>query len=111
MKEFEDDNFKLNENGRNFSKRVENTGKRRNCSLRAISLFPRLFSEDLDCRHVKTELVWERVNVGEKLKIVFDRVENTVGKGENAFKRFLSRSRENRGLFVKGLTLYQTTKS
>ena len=35
--------------------------KRRNCSLRAISPFPTVFSKDLYCRHVKTGLVWERV--------------------------------------------------
>ena len=29
-------------------------GKRRNCSLRAISPFPSVFSKDLYCRHVKT---------------------------------------------------------
>ena len=29
-------------------------GKRRNCSLRAISPFPAVFSKDLFCRHVKT---------------------------------------------------------
>ena len=36
-------------------------GKRRNCSLRAISPFPTVFSKDLYWRHVKTGLVWERV--------------------------------------------------
>ena len=30
--EFADDNFKLDENGGKFSKQMENTGKRRNCS-------------------------------------------------------------------------------
>ena len=29
-------------------------GKSRNCSLRAISTFPAVFSKDLYCRHVKT---------------------------------------------------------
>ena len=29
-------------------------GKKRNCSLRAISPFPTVFSKDLCCRHVKT---------------------------------------------------------
>ena len=29
-------------------------GKRRNCSLRAISPFPTVFSKYLSCRHVKT---------------------------------------------------------
>ena len=54
LKEFADDNFTFDENGRKFSKRVENTGKRRYCSLRAISPFPTAFSKNLYCRHVKT---------------------------------------------------------
>ena len=54
LKEFADNNFKLGENGRKFSERVENTGKRINCSLRAIYPIPTVFSEDLYCRHVKT---------------------------------------------------------
>ena len=55
LKEFADDNFKCYENGLKFSKQVENTGeKRRNCSLRAISPFPTVFSKDLFCKHVKT---------------------------------------------------------
>ena len=29
-------------------------GKRRNCLLRVISPFPTVFSEDFNCRHVKT---------------------------------------------------------
>ena len=53
LKELTVDNFKF-ENGRKFSKRVENTGKRRNCSLRAISPFPPGFSNDLYCSHIKT---------------------------------------------------------
>ena len=40
-------------------------GKRRNCSLRAISPFPTAFSEDLYCRHVKTRAClgkgWEKM--------------------------------------------------
>ena len=55
LKESADDIFRYDENSRKFSKRVENTvGKRRNCSLRAISPFPTVFSKDLYCRHVKT---------------------------------------------------------
>ena len=51
LKEFADDNFKMDENGRKFSKRVENTvGK----GEIAISPFPTVFSKDLYCRHVKT---------------------------------------------------------
>ena len=61
LKEFADDNFNLNENSKKFSQWAENSGKGWNCSLRAISPFPTVFSKDLCCRHVKTGLVWERV--------------------------------------------------
>ena len=43
LKEFADDNFKFDENGRGFSKQVENSGKRTNCSFRATSPFPTVF--------------------------------------------------------------------
>ena len=47
LREFADDNFKFDENGRKFFKQIEkHCGKRRNCSLRAISLFPAAFSKD-----------------------------------------------------------------
>ena len=40
----------------------KHSGKKRNCSLQAISPFPTVFSKDLYCRHVKTRLIdWERV--------------------------------------------------
>ena len=55
VKEFADHSPKFDENDRKFSKRVENTvGKVRNCSLRAISPFPTVFSKDSPSRHVKT---------------------------------------------------------
>ena len=54
LKEFTDDNFKFDENGRKYSKWVENTGKRGNSSTQAISPFPTLFSKELYGRHVKT---------------------------------------------------------
>ena len=45
----------FDKNGGRFSKRVEkNCGKRRNCSLRAISPLPTMFSNDSYCRHGKT---------------------------------------------------------
>ena len=37
-----------------FQMSRKHRGKRRNCSLRAISPFPTVFSKDLYCRHVKT---------------------------------------------------------
>ena len=49
----------------NSPKRVENTvGKRRNCSLRAISPFPIVFSKDFYCRHVKTRACLGKASVG-----------------------------------------------
>ena len=51
-------NFKFDENGREVSKTL--WGKRRNCSLRAISSSPQCFQKTY-CRHVKPGLVWERV--------------------------------------------------
>ena len=35
-------------------------GKRRNCSLQAISAFPTVFSKGLYCRHVKTSALFEK---------------------------------------------------
>ena len=58
LEEFADDNFKFDKNGIMFSKQVENSGKKRNCSLRAISPFPTVFSEDLFCRHVKNQALF-----------------------------------------------------
>ena len=56
MKEFAEDNSKLDENGRKFSKQVEK-GKG------AISPFPTVFSKAFNCKHVKPGLVLERVNI------------------------------------------------
>ena len=54
-----DDNFEFDESGRIFSKRVENTGKRRNTSNFSFShsVFKRLILQT----HKKPGLVWERV--------------------------------------------------
>ena len=55
LKELADDNLKFDENGRKLSKkRRKHRGKRRNCLLRVISLFPMVFSKDLYSRYVKT---------------------------------------------------------
>ena len=54
LKEFADDNFKFDENGRKFfGMGRKHCGKRRNCSLRAISPFPTVFSKGLFPRGVK----------------------------------------------------------
>ena len=118
LKEFAGDNFKFDENGRKFSKRLENTvGKRRNCSLRAISPFPTVFSKEFYCRQVKSRICFGmgRKHCGKrrncslraispfptvfskefycrqvKSRICFGWVENTVGKGEIArYEQFL----------------------
>ena len=53
LKEFADDYFKLDENGKKFSKLVENNVGKGEIA-RAISPFPAVFSKGLYCRHVKT---------------------------------------------------------
>ena len=55
LKEIADDNFKFDKNGgKGLQTGRKHCGKRRNCSLRAISPFPAVFSKDLHCRQVKT---------------------------------------------------------
>ena len=54
LKEFEDDNFKFDENRSKLSKWVENTvGKGEIALLRAIAPFPTVFSKGLFTRGVK----------------------------------------------------------
>ena len=54
MQEFAEDNSKFDENGRKFSKQVENTmGKGDIACNEKFLLFP-LFFKALNCRHVKT---------------------------------------------------------
>ena len=56
LKEFADNDFKFDVNGKKFSKRVENTvGKGE------IARFSTVFSKGLCCRDVKLGLVWERI--------------------------------------------------
>ena len=55
LKNFADDNFKFDENGRKFSKTVENTmGKGEIARNEQFLLFPQCFQKTLYCRHVKT---------------------------------------------------------
>ena len=106
--------------------------KRINCSLRAISPFPAVFSEDLFCRHIKTrawfgkgltlyqiaefqtQLYWR--NLQPFKKITDEQVEDTVGKEEdtgyhiysffqNVFKRLLSVVK-SWCCFLDSLTIY-----
>ena len=49
-----DDNFKFVENGRKFSKRIENTEVKGEIACYEQFLLFSVFSKDLYCRHVKT---------------------------------------------------------
>ena len=67
LKELTDDNFRFDENGGKFSKRVENTmGKGEIATLRAIAPFPTAFLKDLYCRHVKKGLFGKGLKRKEK---------------------------------------------
>ena len=58
MKEFADDSFKVDVNGRKFSKWVGNAvGKGEIAHYEQISPFPTAFSKLLNCRHVKTRTI------------------------------------------------------
>ena len=46
--------FNLMKMAKFFKRGRKHCGKKRNCSLQAISPFPTVFSKDLHCRHVKT---------------------------------------------------------
>ena len=64
QREFAEDNFKFHVNGGKFFEGIENTGKKRYCSLQAIFLPspPFFFSRLLQTKR-KGRLVWERVNI------------------------------------------------
>ena len=53
LKKFANNNFKFDENGGELSTGRKHCGKRRNCSLRAISPFPTVFSKGLFPRDIK----------------------------------------------------------
>ena len=55
LKEYADDNFKSDDNGRKFFKWVENTeGKGEIACYEQFLPFPQCFYKDLYCKHVKT---------------------------------------------------------
>ena len=61
MKEFADDNFKFDENGRKFFKWVENTvGKGEFAGYEQFLLFPQCFHKTCTADTQKPGLVWER---------------------------------------------------
>ena len=106
MKDFADDNFKFDENGRKLSKLVENTvGKGEIARYKQFLLFPQCFQKACFPGVSKGVIVWEWVNplpndkildmskfnafaddkiiLTQILKFLLGRVENIVGKGEN----------------------------
>ena len=63
MKEFADNNFKVDENGRKFSKWIENTvGKGEIARSEQFLLFQKCFQKACTADTEKPGLVWERVN-------------------------------------------------
>ena len=63
LKEFADDNFKFNENGRKLSKWVENTeGKGEIARYEQFLLFPQCFQKACFPGASKGVIVWEWVN-------------------------------------------------
>ena len=68
-------------------------GKMRNCSLRAISRFPTVFSRGLYCRHVKPELAWKRVKYvnfenNYRLYFVVAKIWQNLSKGQTKTWKF-----------------------
>ena len=113
LTDFADDNFKFDKNGRNLSKRVENTvGKGEIARYEQFPLFLQCFQKVCSPGASKGVIVWEwvnclpndkildwsklkqladnKINATRKLKIVLGRAENIVGQGENAdYQHFL----------------------
>ena len=118
MKDFADDNFKFDENGRNLSKPVENTvGKGETARYEQFLLLPQCFqkacfpgaSKDV----IMGEWVKRQILDSSKLKefaddnLKFDEnarsLENTVGRGEIAgYERLALDIPENRTCLGKG---------
>ena len=64
LKEFADNNFKFDENGRKLSKQVENTvGKGEIARYEQFLLFPQFFQKACFPGASKGVIVWEWVNV------------------------------------------------
>ena len=67
MKEFADDNFKFDKNGRKLSKQVKNTvGKGEIARNEQFLLFPQRFQKTCFPEASKGVIVWEWVNDPEK---------------------------------------------
>ena len=81
LKEFSDDNFKFDENGRKFSKSVENTvGKGKIACYEQILIFPQCFQKTVSADKLKPGLVWERVKQGKMVTIFMHARTKSVSK-------------------------------
>ena len=61
LKEFTDHNFHLDEKVQRVIHMIrKRCGKKRNCSVRAISPIPTKFSKDLYCRHIKNQGLFKK---------------------------------------------------
>ena len=79
MKEFADDNFKFDKNGRKLSKRVENTvGKGEIARYEQFLLFPQCFQKACFPRVPKGAIVWEWVNLASSINSL---LHNSVSDG------------------------------
>ena len=104
LKELADDNFfKFDENGRKFSKQVENAvGKGDIDHYEQYLLFPTVFSKDLYCRHVKKQGLFGR---GLKYGVSMKR----ETKQSHNIANFSLRARSY--LFLQKILLYVTSTS
>ena len=90
LREFADDNFKLDENGGKFSKRVENTvGKGEIACNKQFLLFPTVFSKDLYCRHVKTRAYLEKGKAYSFGQELMERMHVAKKHGKKDYQHFL----------------------
>ena len=92
LKEFADDNFKFDKNGRKFSKRVENTVGKGEIACYKQFLFSTLFSKNLYCRYEKNKGLFGKCltfnqTVPTLVTLRKKPFENILGKGENADKQ------------------------
>ena len=79
MKEFADDNFKFDENGRKLFKRVENTvGKGEIASYEQFLLFPQCFQKACFPGASKSVIVWEWVKHSLKFRLLATSVKHKV---------------------------------
>ena len=89
LKDFADDNFKFDENGRKLPKWVENTvGKGEISHYEQFLLFPQCFQKACFPGASKCLIVWEwvkaipdyKINKTQTLKFVLSRIRNIVDK-------------------------------